>query len=345
LNAAPAEIIGWWFVHVSGLVGDDGLARAGHTLRDLVLALADYPADPDGGSFPLFTLLEGIARDRLSDSALKNVQTTLDALALSRGVTRPGIMQLRRHVDAVQAQRGGKDKENSGAIALDRSVLVVIEPDMAIRSPQHYFLRVYDWLPWESTETERSMRSRGRAVDGSEVGPSRTAADLLSAEGKMEIGKEIGRRLRAIPAGAVPAASPFVEFLVPGALICADFDLIKIDAFGDVDLFDDEKPIEIPLGMWARVVVRSLERWRLVEARRRREPGLTEEDEPRLEKWKQRWCSVMNASARPSTTCWWWKSGLDHVRASVLLEEQRNVGCVGWAGISPDRPRNGVAGL
>ena len=327
LSEARPETVAWWLLHVSGLLGDETLAQQGRSLRDLALALADYPIDPNGSSFPLFTVFEGIARDLLNGSALRNVLSILDALASRKGVTSAGILRLRRHVDAARTQRVAKDSESGGTIASDRSVLVVIEPDREIKTPPHYFVRVYDWLPWESTAMEQSTGSRGRALDGSEVGPSRTAAELLSAEGKTEIGKEIGRRLRAIP-----GASRFVEFVVPGALICADFDAINIDALGNIDVFGEEtEPMEIPLGMWARVVVRSLERWRLVEAKRKHEPRVREEGGALLEQWKQRWCSMTNALAGPSTTCWWWKSGLDHVGALALLAlpEHRNVACVG----------------
>lgn len=168
-------------------------------------------------------------------------------------------------------------------------------------------------------------RPRGRAVDGSEVGPSRTATQLLSAEVKKDIGKEIGRRLRSIE-----MASRFVEFVVPGSLICADFDAIKIDVNGEMDSFGGEAlSMEIPLGMWARVVVRPLDRWR---------PQFWRDREALLAQWKQRWGSMTSAMANHHTS-WWWKSGLDHISALAVLglPEHRNVGCVGL-GFAPTGP-------
>jgi hypothetical protein len=186
-----------------------------------------------------------------------------------------------------------------------------------VTTAAHYFVRVYDWLPWESTAAAQEMGSTGCARDVSYVWPSSQPRDfVVSAQGKSEIGREVGRRLRAISANDI-----LVEFLVPGSLLCEDFEAIEVDLLGEF------LPCLVPLGIQARVVVRSLERW---DAQFRKV-------ELPMARWGRRWRGFTSRN-RP-WPCWW-KSGASDLRAALSFmmhpdREHSGFFALGFAPVGP----------
>jgi hypothetical protein len=250
--------------------------------------------------------LDGIAGDLLKGNALEEVRSALNALASKQGLPQSGIDRMRNDVAAAR-YRGA-----------DPSIIVVVRPDPKPKEQPHYFVRVYNWRPWESAALAQSMGSPGRAESGSKAGPSQTRDELLPKSGKSEIGTEVGRRLLAIP-----MAAPLVEFLVPGSMICEDFEAIEVDILGN-----RAAPRYVPLGICARVVVRSLDRWH---------PRFRKEQQARLDQWRQRWGGLTKGTAG-TLPSYWWKNGIDGDRAAYGdLVLDREVGCVGL-GFAPVKP-------
>lgn len=311
LGNPPNDAVAWWLRKVCSVVGEVAFDPR-DPFRDLLLTLGEYRADPDGDSFPLFVVLDGIAGDVLDPAALAPFRTTLDGLAVARKVTLPGIARLRASVDGARARviAGGAP----GVMSIgDPSILVVIEPDKELTTPPHYSVRVYDWLPWETAAMALEMGSRGRAQNPSDAKPPRTREALLSEGGRAELGDEVGQRLRTRP-----MEKPLVEFLLPAALICDDFETVEIDVLGLGGASQYE-----PLGTWARVVVRPLDRW---ESRFRQNAGL-------LTFWATRWRGFTSHLAGPLRS-WWWKDGQSLGR---LRAEHSEVGCLGL-GFAPATP-------
>jgi hypothetical protein len=208
-----------------------------HNPRDLLLLLGEFPANPNGRSFPLFTFLEGLAGE-LPPGTSEGFRSKMDDLARGYGVKPEAVIRLR---NAVTEMRDVGRKPTT-----EPSVLVVIEPDQNRENPPHYFVRVYDWLPWESHAVAELMGCPGRAVGASDILQSPQSREFLFSDPcKTAMAHEIGRRL-----GAMSAAAPLVEFLVPRTLTCEDFEAIEID------LLPDMLSLSVALGTQARVVVR-----------------------------------------------------------------------------------------
>jgi len=314
LRDAPAPTIARWITQVQSAAGielDAHVGLAPPSLRDLILSLGNYPARPDGSSFPLFTFVEGVAVDSLQEPALTRLRAILNALAVPRGVTPDGLARLRTDVAPASLPRTRDMRAGAWPPTQDPSILVRIDPDLERRAPPHFFLRVYDWQPWESARVAADMRSSGRALNPSEPTPSITRDRLLSGEPVSAVGQEIGRRLMR---SATPL--PLVEFLVPAALLGEPFDAVQVDSLGDGQFL-------VALGTVARVVVRPLERW---------EPQFLKERQRLVALWQQRWRNAVATAAGP-LRAWLWRSTMmwSAVPGVLGTQQYRDVGCVGVA--------------
>jgi hypothetical protein len=312
VGRAPRPTIAFWLEKVRSVVGEVTW-DVREPFRDLLLRLGEYRPDLAGDSFPLFFVLDGVAGDVLLDAAvLATLRGALDQIALGRKVSPPAIGRLRATVDA--ARRRAVDGGGPAAPPGEPSILVVLEPDREL-TPPHYTVRVYDWVPWESEAMAGEMGTRGRAQNPSDARPPCTREALLSDPRRAELGAEIGRRLRTRP-----MEKPLVEFLVPAALICEDFESIEIDVvgLGDAALYQ-------PLGTWARVVVRPFDRW---DAAFRQNAGL-------LAFWAARWRAFRSHVGGPLPS-WWWRAGLP-AELGRFRAEHGDVGCLGL-GFAPTTP-------
>jgi vWA-MoxR associated protein C-terminal domain/Effector-associated domain 2 len=305
IRGTPRECALRWLGHLRSQIGDHDLGPD-LSNRDLLLCLGEFQPSPCGDSFPLFVYVEGVAGDTLKGGELAAVHKTLETVASASGVTPSGIARLRGEVATARA-RFADAPEAGITLRSPPSVLVVIEPDL--EQGGHYWTRFYDWQPWEFAADEQRFGSPGRVTNPSERWPSQTLDDLLSESGVAKIGKEVGQRLLKLP-----TAERLVEFLVPGSLICADFYGIKVR----VDLGDEAPAVDVQLGNWARVVVRSWHRW---QPRYQQMVGLVKE-------WRQRWEGFTGRSGN-GPRVYWWKDVTEDPLGFLARVEYRSVGCLG----------------